>query len=112
VATFQGNKPYPSPVIPHVKLTAHFLEVVRDRGISAADLLRFAEAVVSGRLQRTCEKLHRLERGAVGMGDGYVIFARDDEDDELMAVLTYLDSRHCESLGVRSDTRIVSLAAD
>jgi len=106
----KAPKPYPSPVIPHVKLTSHFLEVVRERGIGAAELLRFAEAVISGRLQRTCEKLHRLDRGAVCLGDGYVVFARDDEDDEVLAVLTYLDSKHCESLRIRNDTRIVPLA--
>lgn len=106
----QHPKQYPSPVIPHVKLTSHFLEVVRDRKIGAAELLRFAEAVVSGRLQRTAEKLHRLDRGAVCLGDGYVVFSRDNEDDEVLAVLTYMDSKHCESLRVRSDTRVVPLA--
>lgn len=104
------KKPYPSPVIRHVKLTSHFLDVVQNRGIGTAELLRFAEAMISGRLLRTCEKLHRLDRGAVCLGDGYVIFSRDDEDDEVLAVLTYLDSKHCESLRVRSDTRIVPLA--
>ena len=105
-----SQKPYPSPIIPHVKLTSHFLEVVRDRGIGATELLRFSEAVISGRLQRTAEKLHRLERGAVCLGDGYVVFARDDEDDEVLAVLTYMDSKHCESLRIRHDTRVVPLA--
>jgi len=92
----------------HVKITEHFLQKAQER-LEEADIARLWRVMSDGRLFKLAERLRPGEKGAVGIGSGYVVFCEDKDDDGLLALLTLLGRGSSESIRRRQDTRLLRL---
>jgi len=92
----------------HVKITEHFLQSAQQR-LEEQDIARLWRVLSDGRLFKLAEKLRPGEKGAVGIGSGYVIFCEDSEDAGLLALLTLLGRGSSDSIQRRRDTRLMRL---
>lgn len=92
----------------HVKLTEHFLDRAWER-LRDEDVSRLWRVINDGRLSQLARRLSPGEKGAVGVGFGYVVFCVDEVDPGVLAILTLLGPGSSEVIRRRRDTRLMRL---
>ena len=100
-----------SAVILHIKLTDHFLRQAHER-MSKRDRNQMTAFLLSPALLRVAESIPPGERGAASLGEGLIIFCRDEVDPSVLAVLTYLGPGEAYVVSRRLDTTLVQVEVE